>query len=88
MALTIRGTEQIMPSLKELTREKTAAGALVKAAQIGVTATAELNAAKARIAHLDSTLETYKQAIASLEKACRRVAEIAAQEDLFGKSEP
>lgn len=88
MALTIRGTEEIMPSLKQLTGQKTAAGALVEAAKIGVKATAELNAAKARVAHLESTVETYKQAIASLEKACKRVAEIAAQEDLFGKSEP
>ena len=83
MALTVRGTEEFIQSFKDLTGEKTATGALVSAARIGVSATAELKAAKRRIVELEQANATYRQAIANLQTSCVQVAELAAQQDLF-----
>lgn len=86
MALTIRGTEPYIESFKELTGEKTAAGALIAAAQVGVSASAELKITKERVAELERTVATYAQAINNLKTACGQVAELAAQQDMFVKN--
>lgn len=87
MALTIRDmSEEAMQSFKALTGEKTASGALVQAAHIGVTASEELRKAKIRIADLERALTTRKQAIDRLKDSCLQLVELAAQEDLFGEA--
>lgn len=84
MALTIRDlAESDVERFKTLTGKTTATGALVKAAQIGVTASQELAQAKARIAALELQLRTHQQAMRSLSQACVQVTELAAQTDLF-----
>lgn len=84
MALTIRDlAESDVERFKALTGKTTATGALVKAAQIGVTASQELAQAKTRIAALELQLRTHQQAMRSLSQACIQVAELAAQTDLF-----
>ena len=84
MALTIRDlAEADVERFKSLTGKTTATGALVKAAQIGVTASQELAQAKQRIATLELQLRTHLQAMRSLSEACTKVTELAAQADLF-----
>lgn len=88
MALTIRDiSDEATHSFKTLTGEKTASGALIKAAHIGVTASEDLRKAKIRIADLERALATHKQAVERLKDSCLQVVELAAQQDLFGKTE-
>ncbi|EPV8673178.1 hypothetical protein [Pseudomonas aeruginosa] len=84
MALTIRSlSDEDRDSFKQLTGEATAAGALVKAAQIGVSATAELHQARQTIKTLQGKLDTYRQTLQHLTPLCLKVVDLAAQKDIF-----
>lgn len=86
MALTIRALDADLDQFRELTGHKTANKALISAAKIGVTATAQLKAAQQTIARLEVELATYKQTMQNLTPLCLKVAELAAQSDLFKDS--
>lgn len=83
MALTIRALDADLDQFRVLTGHKTANKALISAAKIGVTATAQLKAAQQTIARLEVELATYRQTMQNLTPLCLKVAELAAQSDLF-----
>ncbi|WAH62198.1 hypothetical protein LZ023_40690 (plasmid) [Pseudomonas silvicola] len=84
MALTIRDlTPEEKDAFGKLTGEKTTAKALVKAANIGVSTTAQLAEANARIKELELSLLSYKQALRGLSSHCAHVIELANQDDAF-----
>lgn len=84
MALTIRDiSDSDTANFKELTGKSTASGALVMAAQMGVTNTALLRAAERKIIELEQALQVRQQALVGLKQQCARLIELAGQTDLF-----